>query len=479
MKKILFFILFFTTFFLFATKNYEGYEKFNTYKTAGVSTNFEYENEDALIDLYLFGSFAFENFGFSLFLPVRFLVYDKNKDTDTYFSMFPKRDWNQLRDFIAVITDFYNGHPDEKYYFYYGTFNGFSLANSSIVGNYFNTIISDFPKRSINFHIKSDYLGVQMITDDIISPNIVGGRIFVKPFAFVNKESYLNNLDFGTTVVYDINIPEELSVIRPRSRCPKCMTNLAWYDNIPILGWIFLKGKCRYCKAGKEDLCENIRFTGVHAPGGFAEYTVVHQNFAYPIPPAFSNEEAAPLMCAGVVGFRSLRLSEVKPGQRLGLYGFGASAHVIIQVAQHWNCEVYVFTRSPAHCQMALDMGAVWAGNAKDTPGVLMNSSIIFAPAGKLVPLALRQLDKGGVLALGGIHMSNIPQMPYSILWEERTIRSVANSTRQDVIDFLAVAAEIPVKIKVELYRLEDVNNVMLKMKRSQINGAAVLKIGA
>ncbi len=236
-------------------------------------------------------------------------------------------------------------------------------------------------------------------------------------------------------------------------------------------------GQCRYCKAGKENLCENIRFTGVHAPGGFAEYTIAHQDFAYPIPPIFSDEEAAPLMCAGVVGFRSLRLSEVKPGQRLGLYGFGASAHVIIQVARHWNCQVYVFTRSQAHREMALKMGAVWAGGAEDSPDQPMDSSIIFAPAGKLVPLALQQLDKGGVLALGGIYMSDIPVMPYRILWEERTIRSVANSTRQDVIDFLNVAAEIPIKTEIELYDLEDVNEVMLKMKRSQINGAAVLKV--
>ncbi len=237
-------------------------------------------------------------------------------------------------------------------------------------------------------------------------------------------------------------------------------------------------GQCRYCKAGKENLCENIRFTGVHAPGGFAEYTIAHQDFAYPIPPIFSDEEAAPLMCAGVVGFRSLRLSEVKPGQRLGLYGFGASAHVIIQVARYWNCQVYVFTRSPAHREMALKMGAVWAGGAEDSPDQPMDSSIIFAPAGKLVPLALQQLDKGGVLALGGIYMSDIPAMPYRILWEERTIRSVANSTRQDVIDFLNVAAEIPIKTEIELYDLEDVNEVMLKMKRSQINGSSVLQIG-
>lgn len=235
-------------------------------------------------------------------------------------------------------------------------------------------------------------------------------------------------------------------------------------------------GECRYCRAGKENLCENIRFTGVHADGGFAEYTVVHEDFAYPIPPVFGDEEAAPLMCAGVVGFRSLRLSDVQPGQKLGLYGFGASAHVIIQVARHWHCDVFVFTRSDEHRRLAKDLGAVWVGGAEDDPGALMDSSIIFAPAGKLVPIALRQLDRGGTLALGGIHMSDIPQMPYSILWHERTIRSVANSTRQDVTDFLRVAAEIPIKTETELYPLSAANEVMLKLKRSEINGAAVLK---
>ncbi|MCL4302758.1 MAG: zinc-dependent alcohol dehydrogenase family protein [Anaerolineae bacterium] len=243
--------------------------------------------------------------------------------------------------------------------------------------------------------------------------------------------------------------------------------------------WLYQTcGQCRYCRAGKENLCENIRFTGLHADGGFAEYMVVDEKFAYPIPAVFSDAEAAPLLCAGVVGYRSLRLSRVQPGQRLGLYGFGASAHLMLQVACHWGCEVFVFTRGEHHRRLARSLGAIWAGGAEDDPGALMDSSIIFAPAGSLVPLALQRLDRGGTLALGGIHMSPIPEMAYALLWHERTIQSVANSTRQDVLDFLQVAAEVPVKTEIELFPLEQANEALLRLKHSQINGAAVLVIG-
>lgn len=236
-------------------------------------------------------------------------------------------------------------------------------------------------------------------------------------------------------------------------------------------------GQCRYCRAGKENLCDNIRFTGLHADGGFAEYTVVHERFAYPIPAAFDDVAAAPLLCAGIVGYRSLRLSRVQPGQRLGLYGFGASAHIIIQIARYWDCEVFVFSRGEHHRELARNLGAVWTGGAEDDPGARLDSSIIFAPAGGLVPEALRVLDKGGTLALGGIHMSPIPQMAYDLLWHERTIQSVANSTRQDALDFLEVAAKVPVKTETELYDLEQANETLLRLKRSEINGAAVLRI--
>jgi propanol-preferring alcohol dehydrogenase len=244
--------------------------------------------------------------------------------------------------------------------------------------------------------------------------------------------------------------------------------------------WLYQScGVCRYCQAGKENLCENIRFTGLHVNGGFAEYIVVHEQFAYPIPAVFNDVEAAPLLCAGVIGYRSLRLSRIQPKQRLGLYGFGAAAHIVIQIARHWECEVFVFTRNESHRQLARSLGAVWAGGAEDEPGAIMDSSIIFAPAGWLVPQALRVLDRGGTLALGGIHMSPVPQMPYELLWHERTIQSVANSTRQDAIELLQVAAEIPVKTEVELFPLDQANEALLRLKQSRINGAGVLQITA
>ena len=236
-------------------------------------------------------------------------------------------------------------------------------------------------------------------------------------------------------------------------------------------------GQCRYCLAGRENLCQNIRFTGLHADGGYAEYIVVDEKFAYPIPAVFGDAAAAPLLCAGVIGFRSLRLSQIQPGQRLGLYGFGAAAHIVIQIARHWDCEVFVFTRSQHHRKLAQSLGAVWTGGAEDDPGTVMASSIIFAPAGWLVPEALRLLDKGGTLALGGIHMSPIPEMPYDLLWHERMVQSVANSTRQDALDLLEVAAKIPVKTEVELFPLERANEALRRLKQSEIYGAGVLQI--
>jgi propanol-preferring alcohol dehydrogenase len=242
--------------------------------------------------------------------------------------------------------------------------------------------------------------------------------------------------------------------------------------------WLYSTcGECEYCQSGLENLCDNARFTGQHADGGFAEYMVVPASFAYSIPMGFPDDQAAPLLCAGIIGYRSLRLSEIQPGGRLGLYGFGASAHVTIQVARHWGCEVYVFTRSEEHQRHARALGAAWVGQAQDTPPAELDSAITFAPAGWLVPEALRVLRKGGTLAINAIHMSPIPELPYHLLYGERTVRSVANSTGRDAEELLRLAAEIPIQTDVELYTLDQANAVLQRLKRAEVQGAAVLQV--
>lgn len=242
--------------------------------------------------------------------------------------------------------------------------------------------------------------------------------------------------------------------------------------------WLYSTcGTCDYCQSGQENLCDNAHFTGQHVDGGFAEYMVVPAEFAYPIPDGFPGEQAAPLLCAGIIGYRALRLSEIEPGGRLGLYGFGASAHVTIQVARHWGCEVYVFTRSEDHRRHASELGASWVGQAQDTPPAELDSAITFAPAGWLVPEVLRVLRKGGTLAINAIHMSPVPELPYALLYGERTIRSVANSTRQDAEELLRLAAEIPIYTDVELSPLVEANAVLQRLKRAEIQGAAVLLV--
>jgi propanol-preferring alcohol dehydrogenase len=241
--------------------------------------------------------------------------------------------------------------------------------------------------------------------------------------------------------------------------------------------WLYRTcGHCEFCKRGLENLCADAQFTGLHADGGYAEAMVVPQDYAYPIPQGFSDAEAAPLLCAGIIGYRALRLSEVQPGQRLGLYGFGGSAHVTIQVARYWGCEVYVFTRSTGHRQLARELGAVWVGGAEDTPPAKMHGSIIFAPAGGLVPEALRVLERGGTLALAGVTMTPIPELDYDrLLYWERTVRSVANFTRQDAKELLQIAAEIPIRTTVQTFALQEANEALLALKGSEIDGSGVL----
>lgn len=235
---------------------------------------------------------------------------------------------------------------------------------------------------------------------------------------------------------------------------------------------------CKFCQSGRENLCAHATFTGYHVNGGYAEYALVSEHFAYPIPNIFSDEEAAPLLCAGIIGYRALRRSQVQPGQRLGLYGFGASAHITIQIARHWGCEVYVCSLREEHRNLARQLGAVWVGEATELPPEPLHSAIMFAPAGELVPPALRALEKGGTLALAGIYMTPIPSLDYTLdLFQERTLQSVTANTRQDGLDLLKEAAAIPIHTHTTPFPLEQANTALQELKAGTIQGAAVLSI--
>ncbi|OKH23771.1 alcohol dehydrogenase [Hydrococcus rivularis NIES-593] len=234
---------------------------------------------------------------------------------------------------------------------------------------------------------------------------------------------------------------------------------------------------CRYCLSGRENLCDRAQFTGYQLDGGYAEYTVADEHFCFPIPEGYPDLQAAPLLCAGLIGYRSYRMAG--DAERLGFYGFGAAAHILIQVARHQGREVYAFTRPDdlKGQQFALDLGAVWAGSSDELPPKELDAAIIFAPAGKLVPAALRAIAKGGTVVCAGIHMSDIPSFPYSILWEERMVRSVANLTRLDGEEFLTLAPQIPIHTEVTSFPLSAANEALEALRSGKINGAAVLAI--
>ena len=236
-------------------------------------------------------------------------------------------------------------------------------------------------------------------------------------------------------------------------------------------------GVCDYCRHQFENLCEQARFTGFHDDGGYAEFATAREDFAFPLPKRFSDEAVAPLLCAGVIGYRSYRISGVGSGDRLGLYGFGASAHLVLQLARYEGCEVSVFTRAPSHRDLAEKLGAAWVGSADEAPPNLLDAAIIFAPAGGLVPLALKRLRRGGVVVLAGITMSAIPQLDYSLIYDERVIRSVANSTRQDVREFLDLASQVPVQTETEIFDLTQANEALQALKHSRLRAAAVLRV--
>jgi len=236
-------------------------------------------------------------------------------------------------------------------------------------------------------------------------------------------------------------------------------------------------GECDYCKSGRENLCDHGRFTGQHVNGGYAEYMLARADFVYPIPEGYDEIHAAPLLCSGVIGYRSLKLAQVPKGGKLGLYGFGSSAHVTIQVARHLGAECYVITRGEAGQNHARKLEAVWAGGPEDAPPALLDSVIIFAAAGELVPRALTHVRKGGIVTCAGIHMSDIPEFPYHILWGERMIRSVANSTRDDVRELLDIAARIGLKADVTVFDFEHLNEHLLALKQGRFVGTGVIRV--
>jgi len=237
-------------------------------------------------------------------------------------------------------------------------------------------------------------------------------------------------------------------------------------------------GTCWYCKNNFENLCDAPTFTGYSVDGGYAEYAVARADFVFPLPEALDDLKAAPLLCAGIIGFRSLRVAGVEPGERVGLFGFGASAHLAIEVLKAWGCEVYVSTRGASHRKLAESLGAKWVGSEADGPPVELDRAVTFAPSGDVVVAALASLRKGGVVAINAIHLDRVPEFDYDrLLWGERQIRSVANMTRADARDFLKIAAEIRLQPKVTTFALDEANEALMAIKNDKINGAAVIVV--
>jgi len=247
-------------------------------------------------------------------------------------------------------------------------------------------------------------------------------------------------------------------------------------DRVGIAWLRYTCGVCQYCRAGKENLCPNARFTGYDDNGGYAQYAVVREDFAYTLPASIDPISATPLLCAGIIGYHALKRAAVKPGCRLGLYGFGSSAHIAIQVARHWNCNVYVMTRDPRHQALARELGATWAGGADSQPLEKLDSAILFAPVGTLVPPAMEALDMGGTLAVAGIYLSDIPPLNYERhLFHDKNLCSVTANTRADGEELLRVAAEIPLRPRTQTFDLEDANRALQQLKNDAIEGTGVL----
>jgi propanol-preferring alcohol dehydrogenase len=276
-------------------------------------------------------------------------------------------------------------------------------------------------------------------------------------------------------------LPERLSHLIPGHQIVGDVVDGATAD-LPLgtrvgVSWMGgVDGSCPYCVKGMENLCDSPTFTGYTVNGGYAEYALARVDFVFPLPEGLDDLHAAPLLCAGIIGFRSLRVAGVQPGERVGLFGFGNSAHLAIAVLHSWKCEVYVSTRGESHRRLATSLGATWVGSQKDKPPVALDRAVTFAPSGDVVVSALASLRKGGVVAINAIHLDHIPQFDYdSLLWGERQMRSVANMTRQDARDFLKIANDIGLKPKVRSFSLDQVNEALLVLKSDEVNGAAVI----
>jgi propanol-preferring alcohol dehydrogenase len=311
---------------------------------------------------------------------------------------------------------------------------------------------------------------------EVAAPNAGGGEVLVRVLACGVCRTDLH--------VIEGELPPKLSPVIPGHQVVGVVEQMGEgakrFSKSARVGIAWLHktdGTCEYCRRGEENLCDAPLFTGYSVNGGYAEFIVAPEAFVYPLPEGFPDEQAAPLLCAGIIGYRCLRMAGVARGAKLGFYGFGAAAHVAIQVANHWGVDVYASTRDVRHQRLAMELGAKWAGGTLDAPPAKLDAAIVLAPAGEIVPEALKALRKGGRLILGGIHMSPIPSFSYDLVYEERVIRSVANNTRQDGEEFLALAAEIPIRTRVQVYPLREANRALNALKNDAISGAAVLRV--
>jgi alcohol dehydrogenase, propanol-preferring len=320
--------------------------------------------------------------------------------------------------------------------------------------------------------------GRPLILKQLPVPNVSAGQVLIKVTACGICRTDLHVID-GELTRPKLPLVPGHEIIGTVAAVGTEVKDISLNDlvGVPWLGYTC--GTCKYCRQGKENLCENARFTGYTIDGGYAEYTVAYSKYCFRLAEKYRDPASAPLLCAGLIGFRSYRIVD-PAAKNIGMYGFGVAAHILIQIAKSQNKKVFAFTRDndTASQQFARNLGAYWVGGSSDTPPEKLDASIIFAPMGQLVPKALQDLDKGGTVICGGIHMSQIPAFSYDLLWEERVVRSVANLTRADGLDFFELLRSVPIHTQTELFPLNQANEAIERTKKGQINGAAVLVMG-